>query len=896
MPPYSLPLAGGALALLLMWVLYRRVFLWRRYAKRRASAARHHHHNEVIDWGRRQMAVGAADVDCLHDMAVALDKTGDREEAFGYALQVQQKLAIEHTGLVPQHPEDFGDPTAFHNASPHYLRSMRVLGHVYLERGQAEPAREIFEYLVGLGRRYVECNVDLAEACLRMDDAAAAVAALRRLLAADPVTGTKRVRADFDRLLAFAPSSPGMQTFRAEFLAVEGRTASELDRLLEQFREGRASAQDLLLAVELARKGQRLPALGEALDAGGARLAERAELRDALDTAARASGALRLALGLRELELDACFSTGDESVLPAVGDVIEALVRESAGDLELQREAAVLLARTGRVEEACRLAGVSLAPGDGDATPAGPATLLRDAAHRQRLVEVPRLLAGRAEPYAPVRAGEGGRVILVRPSRRYREVLNGAEVSREDRRQYAYELSSAILATGEARQHLTRLLQEVAASDGSWREPAALRLVRLFAEEDDFVTAEEYMQRVTDLAAAAAVARADVLDDAYALATLLEPRDQAGALDLYRRIALVDVAYRDVRDRRNALQAGSGPQRSAAWADTEQTDRPGLPATQMGFGSAGGELPEDDMDDLLAGFGDASAGGLGGGSESGLPASGDLLDDRYRIEDTLGEGGMGAVYQAFDTRLERAVAVKVIRPGLSDEILRAGERFTLEARLAGKLFQHPGVVTVLDLGDGPPPYIVMEYVQGDSLRDLLLERELSPNEAATVLYQTADTLAYAHAEGIIHRDLKPANIMVEPMPLRIRVADFGLAKLMDAGNRLTMSGAIVGTRLYMSPEQVQGHDLDGRADIYAWGCLAYELVAGQPPFTQGELSYQHVYAKPPALTDQPRAAEFPPAFLELVMQCLAKTPDERPADFEHIKADLRGQFAHLAAV
>ncbi|MDH3571239.1 MAG: serine/threonine protein kinase, partial [Gemmatimonadota bacterium] len=224
------------------------------------------------------------------------------------------------------------------------------------------------------------------------------------------------------------------------------------------------------------------------------------------------------------------------------------------------------------------------------------------------------------------------------------------------------------------------------------------------------------------------------------------------------------------------------------------------------------------------------------------------LADRYTIERELGKGGMATVYLAEDVKHHRPVALKVLRPELAAAL--GPERFLREIEIAANL-HHPHILPLYDSGEAEGfLYYVMPYVEGESLRDRLeREKQLAIDDALQVAREVADALSYAHAHGVIHRDIKPENILLESG--HAVVADFGIARAVDAagGARLTETGIAIGTPAYMSPEQAGGEkDLDGRSDLYSLGCVLYEMLAGQPPFTGPtveSLVHQHLSAEPP---------------------------------------------------
>ena len=251
---------------------------------------------------------------------------------------------------------------------------------------------------------------------------------------------------------------------------------------------------------------------------------------------------------------------------------------------------------------------------------------------------------------------------------------------------------------------------------------------------------------------------------------------------------------------------------------------------------------------------------------------------RYKIVRELGRGAMGVVYHAIDPNIGRPVAIKTIQLGggrKPEEQERLRERLFREARSAGML-SHPGIVTVYDVEQqGDLAYIAMEYVDGPTLDQLLADRPpLPPEQLFSVLAQTAAALDYAHQKGIVHRDIKPANIMIG-RDGTAKITDFGIAKV-TASDQFTLTGTIVGTPHYMSPEQVQGHAVDGRADQFSLAVIAYEALTGEKPFTGEHLTtvvYKIVTEEPasPHRLNPPSARPSSSA----VGKALAKKPEAR---------------------
>ncbi|MEU6481655.1 protein kinase [Streptomyces sp. NPDC047017] len=275
----------------------------------------------------------------------------------------------------------------------------------------------------------------------------------------------------------------------------------------------------------------------------------------------------------------------------------------------------------------------------------------------------------------------------------------------------------------------------------------------------------------------------------------------------------------------------------------------------------------------------------GGGGMSDAPemwGNGGLVGDgRYRLTRRLGRGGMAEVFAAEDVRLGRTVAVKLLRADLAEDPVSKA-RFTREAQSVAGL-NHHAIVAVYDSGEDfvggqSVPYIVMELVEGRTIRDLLLNAEApGPEQALIIVSGVLEALAYSHQHGIVHRDIKPANVIITDNGA-VKVMDFGIARaLHGASTTMTQTGMVMGTPQYLSPEQALGKAVDHRSDLYATGCLLYELLALRPPFigeTPLSVVYQHVQdvPVPPSATSE---GACPPELDGLVMRSLAKEPDDR---------------------
>ncbi|MFE6814160.1 protein kinase [Streptomyces sp. NPDC057677] len=283
-----------------------------------------------------------------------------------------------------------------------------------------------------------------------------------------------------------------------------------------------------------------------------------------------------------------------------------------------------------------------------------------------------------------------------------------------------------------------------------------------------------------------------------------------------------------------------------------------------------------------------AGGGVPDSSAESWGVGGVVGDGRYRLTHRLGRGGMAEVFAAEDVRLGRTVAVKLLRADLAEDPVSKA-RFTREAQSVAGL-NHHAIVAVYDSGEDlvagrPVPYIVMELVEGRTIRDLLLSAEApGPEQALIIVSGVLEALAYSHQHGIVHRDIKPANVIITHGGA-VKVMDFGIARaLHGAQSTMTQTGMVMGTPQYLSPEQALGKAVDHRSDLYATGCLLYELLALRPPFT-GEtplsVVYQHVQDAPVPPSDVTQSV--PPELDGLVMRSLAKDPDDRFQSAEEMR-------------
>ena len=274
-----------------------------------------------------------------------------------------------------------------------------------------------------------------------------------------------------------------------------------------------------------------------------------------------------------------------------------------------------------------------------------------------------------------------------------------------------------------------------------------------------------------------------------------------------------------------------------------------------------------------------------------------ILAGRYEVGDLIGRGGMAEVHIGYDTRLGRTVAIKILRADLArDPSFQT--RFRREAQSAAGL-NHPAIVAVYDTGEESVttesgqiqtvPFIVMEYVEGHTVRDILKGDVAAPiDEAVEITSGVLAALEYAHHAGLVHRDIKPANVMLTPTGA-VKVMDFGIARaLADAGQTMTQTQAVVGTAQYLSPEQARGENVDARSDLYSAGCLLFELLTGRPPFTGDSpvsVAYQHVREEAPLPSTF--ASDVPPELDRVVAKALKKNRDDRYSTAHEFLLDLR---------
>ena len=274
---------------------------------------------------------------------------------------------------------------------------------------------------------------------------------------------------------------------------------------------------------------------------------------------------------------------------------------------------------------------------------------------------------------------------------------------------------------------------------------------------------------------------------------------------------------------------------------------------------------------------------------------GQIIKERYEITQLLGEGGMSYVYKAIDKQLQRAVAIKTLKPNYVEQE-KFVERFKREAQTAANL-NHPNIVQIFDWGIGDEPFFVMEYIEGNTLTSIIANKKIvSMNDILFIGAQVASGLQAAHSQDLVHRDIKPGNIMITPQG-KVKVTDFGIVSLQNEESDITKTGSILGTASYISPEQAQGKPVSKESDLYSLGTVLYELITGRPPFegdTPIATATKHITDKPEKLSTF--RGNIPKGVENAVLKLLHKYPKDRFKNAEDLRAILLQQKNQLQAL
>lgn len=410
------------------------------------------------------------------------------------------------------------------------------------------------------------------------------------------------------------------------------------------------------------------------------------------------------------------------------------------------------------------------------------------------------------------------------------------------------------------------LAQRVPEDSEEFRESRTL-LARLFVDKGDLSMGIRSLERALQ----GSKVNRENHESYYTLGTLLEKAGELDrSIDIFEQVVAEAYDYKDVKDRLNRLKKMAS-ERAARPAAAPSHVRTAMPqeasvrlsdAAPSGAGTAAGNIAPDGRTQLDI--------------QSANRATG-----RYRLESEVGAGGMGVVYRAFDTVLNRPVAYKMMPTDLKSHP-EAAKFFIDEARATAQL-SHPNIVHVYDCGEDERGYfIVMEFIEGESFDKVLRKKKISLPGVINIAQQVASALAHAHNRKLIHRDLKPSNLLWTT-DKKVMLLDFGLARALNELGKVRTR--VSGTPYYMAPEQVRGEELDARCDLYSLGAVLFELICNRPPFTDGDIGYHHNHSVPP----DPRKLrpETTPQLAWVILKLLAKKPDERFASAEELMNALK---------
>jgi len=417
----------------------------------------------------------------------------------------------------------------------------------------------------------------------------------------------------------------------------------------------------------------------------------------------------------------------------------------------------------------------------------------------------------------------------------YEEKLKKGGLTEEEDNKIRFDLAELYTRTEGKEKEAVSLYQRVARGDSGMQAEALYRVGMSFLSRGLHDLALKNFDQVT----ASNLPDEKKKEMFYQIATALEEKEiYEKARDFYGMILVIDVEYRD---------------------------------TQARMGNVKKVLDEKEKEA-------AASASVAGQKEASQKAS---LEDRYEDIKKIGEGGMGAIYRATDKILGRTVALKVIKEEIRSDT-EAVNRFIREAQSAGTL-QHPGIITVYDIVVDDLLYIVMELVEGTDLSGYMEKNEITLPWFKKIAIQVCEALGAAHKKGIVHRDIKLDNIMITTEG-QAKVADFGLASISTGATGMTQVGQVLGTPLYMPPEQIKGQKTDNRSDIYALGITFYKMLAGEVPFKDGDIGYRHIHEVPeaPSLLNP----DIPDELDAIVLKCVEKKMEDRYQDVEEIKGDL----------
>ncbi len=418
----------------------------------------------------------------------------------------------------------------------------------------------------------------------------------------------------------------------------------------------------------------------------------------------------------------------------------------------------------------------------------------------------------------------------------HEEKIRKGGLTEEEENKIRFELAEFYVKTRGKENEAISLYQKVARVDSGRQAEALFRVGMSFLAKG----LQDLAIQNFDQVAAANLPEDEKKEILYKIAVALEEKELlAKAKELYGKILITDVEYKDTPSRmENISKIIEEKEKEAATA--------------------------------------ASA------TESKEESQKATLEDRYEDINKIGEGGMGSIYKATDKILGRTVALKVIKDEIRSDT-EAVNRFVREAQSAGSL-QHPGIITIHDIVVGDLLYIVMEFVEGTDLSGYMKKNKVTLPWFKKIAMEVCDALGAAHKKGIVHRDIKPDNIMITSEG-RAKVADFGLASFASGATGMTQVGQVLGTPLFMPPEQIRGQKTDNRSDIYALGITFYKMLTGEVPFPDGDIGYRHIHEVPelPSLLEP----DIPDELDAIVMRCLEKKMEDRYQDILEVKEDLQ---------
>ena len=412
--------------------------------------------------------------------------------------------------------------------------------------------------------------------------------------------------------------------------------------------------------------------------------------------------------------------------------------------------------------------------------------------------------------------------IIIEPKiKNLEKILSNINLPEAEANRIRYEL--ATLYEEKEDDKALSLLQTVERVPSEYQLDAQLRLGKYFFKKGTRNIAEEYFNKVTE----AVMPMDKKVDSLYQIGAAFEEHNiPEKALTIYKKIISFDIGYKDIAKRLEVI-----------------TQR-----LKMKTAMSASEL---------------------------------VLEDRYEDIQLIGQGSIGVVYRAVDKILKRKVALKVIRDAYKNN-KEAIERFVHEAQSVS-LFKHPGFITIYDININKQFFIVMDYVEGEDLQLLMKKGALHIKDAIQIAINICDALSCAHQNGVVHRDIKPGNILVMK-DLRIKISDFGLTQLMTP-SVIGQPVQVLGTPVYMSPEQIMGETLDYRSDIYSFGIVLYEMLTGKTPFNEGDIAYRHINEEP-----QPPAtlnSKIPRWLENVVLKCIKKKPEDRYQQTDHLLKEIK---------